>query len=52
MIVAKKKLIKEIAESLSGCKRVLVPGAVIEAGTILPVRVVRSTGMTLIARKE
>ena len=35
-----------------GCKRVLVPGAVIEAGTILPVRVVRSTGMTLIARKE
>jgi tRNA-2-methylthio-N6-dimethylallyladenosine synthase len=35
----------------SGCKRVLVACPEGEAGTILPVRVVRSSGMTLIAER-
>jgi tRNA-2-methylthio-N6-dimethylallyladenosine synthase len=34
-----------------GCKRVLVACSAIPAGTILPVRVVRSSGMTLIAER-
>ena len=34
-----------------GCKRVLVPCADVKAGTILQVRAVRSSGMTLIAER-
>jgi tRNA-2-methylthio-N6-dimethylallyladenosine synthase len=34
-----------------GSKRILLPCSGIKAGTILPVRVVRSTGMTLIAER-
>jgi len=34
-----------------GCKRVLVPCSDVPAGTILPVRAVRSSGMTLIAER-
>jgi tRNA-2-methylthio-N6-dimethylallyladenosine synthase len=34
-----------------GCKRVLVPCTDVPAGTILPVRAVRSSGMTLIAER-
>jgi len=35
----------------AGCKRVLIPCADVKAGTILPVRAVRSSGMTLIAER-
>ena len=34
-----------------GCKRILLPCADVKAGTILPVRAARSTGMTLIAER-
>jgi tRNA-2-methylthio-N6-dimethylallyladenosine synthase len=36
----------------AGCKRVLVPCADVKAGTILRVRAVRSSGMTLIAERK
>ena len=35
-----------------GCKRILIPHAVAALGTVLPVRILRSSGMTLIAEKE
>jgi tRNA-2-methylthio-N6-dimethylallyladenosine synthase len=35
----------------AGCRRVLLPCADVKAGTILPVRAVRSSGMTLIAER-
>jgi hypothetical protein len=34
-----------------GCKRAIVPCSDVPAGTILPVRAVRSSGMTLIAER-
>ncbi len=35
-----------------GCKRILIPHADLPPGTVLPVRVLRSSGMTLIAERE
>jgi len=35
-----------------GCKRVLITSSTATPGAILPVRILRSTGMTLIAERE
>ena len=35
-----------------GCKRILIPHAAAAPGTVLPVRILRSSGMTLIAERE